>query len=67
MFGNSFEREITKDQYDRAVANRGYLTKEDYEAVMTDAERLGYGGTTGSVFEDNGKYFVHCHVYDSCD
>ena len=65
--GFYFDRAITKAQYDRAMNNRGYLTKEDARKVLTDAERLGYGATAGRVREENGSYIVSCHMYDSCD
>ena len=62
-----FDRQITKEQYARAVNNRGYLTKDDTNAVLTDAERYGYGASAGTVYEQGGKYFVSCHRYNSCD
>lgn len=62
-----FDRQITKEQYDRAVNNRGYLIKDDTNAVLTDAERYGYGASAGIVYEHGGKYFVSCHRYNSCD
>lgn len=67
MFGHYFDRKITKQQYVRALANNGYLLKEDNSAVLSDSERLGYGATTGRVFEKDGEYYVSCHMFDSCD
>ena len=67
MFGHYFDRKITKQQYVRALANNGYLTDEDENDVLTEAERLGYGATTGRVSEKDGEYYVSCHMYDSCD
>lgn len=62
-----FDREITKAQYERARGNRDYLTKEDACRVLTDAEKYGYGAATNKVFEQGGKYYVHCYRYNSCD
>ena len=67
MRDHYFDREISKEQYERGVQNRGYLTKDDAKTVLTDAERLGYGATAGSVKEIDGKFYVSCHIYDSCD
>ena len=67
MFGHYFDREITKEQYDRAIENNGFLTKEDADTVLTVSERCGYGATAGTVKEYDGKYLVSCHMYDSCD
>lgn len=68
--GETFwDREITKEQYDRAISAKNYcrLTKEDAETVLTVSERLGYSASAGSVFEQDGKYYVHCSRYNSCD
>ena len=63
-----FDREITEAQYARAVQiHHGYLTQEEQHAILTDAERLGYGATCGKVFEQDGKFYVSCHKYNSCD
>ena len=39
----SCEKPITKEQYDRARENHGYITEEDMQIVFNDAERYGYG------------------------
>ena len=68
MFGGHyFDRKISKKQYERAIENGGYLTKDDAKAVLSDAERLGYGATAGRVSEQDGEYSVSCHMYNSCD
>ena len=61
------EKEITLEQYQRAKDHNGYLTKEDYLIVYTDAERYGYGVYGGSVHERDGRYFVSYKTSDSCD
>lgn len=62
-----FDREITAEQYERAQANKGYMTKEDAEKVLTDSERIGYGASAGSVYELGGHYFVRCSRWNNCD
>ena len=62
-----FDREITEEQYERAQANNGYLTKEDSKKVLTDSERLGYGASASSVYELDGHYYVRCSRYNNCD
>ena len=62
-----FDREIMTAQYERAQANNGYLTKEDAEKVLTDAERLGYGASASSVNELDGRYYVRWSQWNSCD
>ena len=61
-------RKITPEQYNRAVRNNGYLTPEDEQQVFSEAERLGYGAVSGSVFElDGDGFYVHYSISDSCD
>ena len=62
-------RQISEDQYMRAMLNGGFLTKEDQRIVFTDAERLGYGASAGSVFisPDDGKPYVLYSISDTCD
>jgi hypothetical protein len=68
MFGGHyFDRKITKEQYDRAMANGGYLTEDDAKVVLNDAERFGYGATARRVEEKGGEYYVSCHMYNHCD
>ena len=67
-FGQTyFDREIMTEQYERAQANGGYLTKEDAEKVLTESERLGYGASASSVYELDGHYYVRCSRYNNCD
>lgn len=62
-----FDREITAEQYEAAQKNGGRLTKSDANNVLTDAERYGYGASTSRVFEQDGRYYVHCSKSNSCD
>lgn len=61
-----WDREITAEQHERAQANKGYLTKEDAEKVLTDAERFGYGASASSVYELDGHYYVRCSRWNNC-
>lgn len=61
------ERPITKEQYERGVANNGYLTKEDRELVFSQAELYGYGVYGAVVYENNGEYSVLYSMGSSCD
>lgn len=59
------KRKITKEQYDRAT--NGYLDREDYCKIFSEAERWGYGVYCDQVFEENGEYFVAFSMGESCD
>ena len=60
-------REITKEQYERAMQHGGYIAKEDESAIFTTAEIWGYGVYSTKVKEENGKYYVHYELGSSCD
>ena len=62
-----WDRQITKKQYEAAQKNGGLLTRSDENKALTDSERWGYGASATSVYEQSGKYYVHCHKYNSCD
>lgn len=62
-----WDRQITKKQYEAAQKNGGRLTRSDENKVLTDSERLGYGASATSVYEQSGKYYVHCSRANSCD
>ena len=61
------EREITKEVYDHAKANRGYITADDSDRVFTISELIGYGVYGDQVFERDGKYYVSYSLGSSCD
>lgn len=62
-----WDRQITKKQYEAAQANGGRLTRSDENKVLTDSERWGYGASATNVYEQSGKYYVHCSRANSCD
>ena len=63
----TYEREITKDQYDRAMENHGYLTDEDMDKVFTTAEFCGYGVYGAVVSHYGDRYVVRFEMGDTCD
>lgn len=65
--GHWFDREISKEMYERALNSNGYLTKEDEEKVLSESERWGYGAYANKVRIENGKYLVSCYIYNYCD
>lgn len=62
-----FKREITKEVYDRAQDNRGYITGADKRALFSDAELFGYGLYSARAHEIDGKYYMSYGLGDSCD
>lgn len=61
------KREITKDQYERAMQHRGYIAPEDKEDIFDLSERLGYGVYGTQVVKEGDKYYVEFELGDSCD
>lgn len=61
------KREITKEQYERAMGNRGYLEGEDLRKVFSESERMGYGVYSPLVYEEGGAYYVGFDMGTSCD
>ena len=62
-----YEREITKEQYDRAMENHGLLTEADMDEVFTTAELCGYGVYGAVVSHYADRYVVRFEIGDSCD
>lgn len=62
-----YERKISKEIYDRAVANRGYIVSEDMNKVFDICQLCGYGVYLPLVFERDGEYFVSYEMGSSCD
>lgn len=63
----TYKREITKEIYDNAMNNRGYITASDESKVFTISELCGYGVYGTKVFTDNGKYYVRYDMGSTCD
>ena len=62
-----FTRKITKEQYDRAKKNAGYITEADEKEIFDDSERLGYGVYSPVACETDNGYIVSYMLGDSCD
>ena len=63
----SCKKEISKEIYDRAVANGGIIAGEDYQKVFTPQEYLGYGVYSQRVIEQDGKHYAQYEIGDTCD
>lgn len=68
------KKEITKEQYERAWAERnGYITKADMEDIFTQSQLIGYGVYSPVASKEYNEvtgettYCVHYHTGDSCD
>ena len=59
--------EITKDIYDRAMKNRGYITSDNEPKLFTEAQLCGYGVYSAMAYEEDGKYFCSYSMGSSCD
>ena len=59
-------KEISKEVYDRAVANNGRMTEDDEVAIL-GAYVYGYGLYGTAVYQEDGKYMVSFRHGDSCE
>ncbi len=59
-------KEISKEVYDRAIANNGRMTEDDEIAIL-GAYVYGYGLYGTAVYQEDGKYMVSFRHGDSCD
>lgn len=64
---NAYNKEIPKEIYDRAKANRDYITEEDKSKVFSISQLCGYGVYSPTVFEKDGKYYCNYYLGSSCD
>ncbi len=59
---------ITEEQFDRAMANKGYIDDSDRDSVFTASELYGYGVYSPRVFRNgNGEPCVSFMRGESCD
>lgn len=63
--GKDFE--VTKDVYERAKANRGYMDSDDRPKYFDGSILNGYGLYDCKVREENGKYICSWWCGSSCD
>ena len=62
-----YERQISKEVYDRAIANNGHITSEDEAEIFSYIEQTLYGIYRTGAFELDGKYFVRYKLGDTSD
>ena len=60
-------KEITAEQYERALQHNRYIAIEDRSDVFTEAELCGYGVYNTMVYKDGDKYMVEYETGSSCD
>ena len=59
--------EISKDVYDRAMKNGGYITRMDETELFSISQLCGTGVYSDKAFEKDGKYYCSYCIGDSCD
>lgn len=64
---NRYTKEISKEVYERSIPFNGVMTEEDRIECFDTQTRNGYGLYGVYCYEDNGKYYCHYYVGDSCD
>lgn len=62
-----YKRYITKEQYERALKNGGYITTNDEKLIFNICELCGYGVYSPMVAKEGDKYIVNFYIGDSCD
>ena len=60
-------RTITKEVYDRAMTNHGYITSADQYEVFTTDEIYGYGVYSPAVAKEGDEYIVNFMRGNSCE
>ena len=60
-------REISKEEYDKAMDNGGRLTGDQELEILGGAYVYGYGLYGTAVYQEDGKYMVSFRHGDSCD
>ena len=60
-------KEITREQYERAMQNGCVISSADRDDIFTDAEQFGYGIYNPKAYMDDGKYKVMYMRGESCD
>ena len=61
--------EISKEVYDRAMQNGGYIAGEDRVKLFNQAQLCGYGVYSDMAYidEKTGKYMCRYELGSSCD
>ena len=61
------KRKITKEQYERALQNHGYITNKDKEIIFNVCELYGYGVYSPIVAKEGEEYVVNYYIGETCD
>lgn len=61
------ERQITKEQYDRAMLNHRFITDSDMQSIFNVNELYGYGVYRTRVYSKGDEYYVVFSLGSSCD
>ena len=62
-----YQREISKEVYDRAMEHGGCVTEADKHELFSEDALYGYGVYGCRVKEICGKYIMTFSMGDSCD
>lgn len=60
-------KEISKEEYDKAMANNGRLTEDQELEILGGAYVYGYGLYGTAVYQEGDKYMVSFRHGDSCE
>lgn len=60
-------REISKEDYEIAKKNNGFLTEEQKERMFDASILVGYGLYMPRVYKDGDKYMLRYEIGSSCD
>lgn len=62
-----YEKEISKEVYDNAQKNNGYITDDDKKSIFSVCELCGYGIYGAQAYKQKGKYYCTYYRGSSCD
>lgn len=63
----TLRKEISKEIYDRAMENRGFITSEDKSKIFSVSQLCGYGVYMAMAHEENGEYYCTYQMGSTCD
>ena len=63
----TYRREISKEQYIKAMEHNGRLTEEQELEILGESLVRGYGVYGTAVYMSGDKYMLKYETNDSCD
>ena len=60
-------REISKEQYERARDNGGFISERDKKHIFSESELFGYGIYSPMAYRKDDKYYVSFMRGLTCD